>query len=95
MLHGSIRRKPIVKDSALLPITRMDVVSVPLWPVSLSGRLRIIGLGMLSPSQLPNPKWVPRTLHFVFVGIKPKFSIESPFITHPFAILLKVSDSHV
>jgi hypothetical protein len=46
-LHGSIELKLIVKDSALLPIIRMDVVSVPLWPASLSGRLRIIGLGAL------------------------------------------------
>ena len=46
-LHGSIERKLIVKDSALLPSIRMDVVSVPLWPASLSGRLRIIGLGAL------------------------------------------------
>ena len=40
-----IRLSPIVKDSSLLPLMRMGLVSVPLWPFPRSGRLWILGLG--------------------------------------------------
>ncbi len=40
-----IRLSPIVKYSSLLPLMRMGLVSVPLWPFPRSGRLWIFGLG--------------------------------------------------
>ena len=64
-----IRLSPIVQYSLLLAHMSPDLVSVPAWPISLSGWLRIFDLVSYYPTNISNPRQAPPYSIFVLTGV--------------------------